>query len=302
MLVIITMLFLMGNSCEEAHNNSVTIYTGTGDFHTGHMQLLLEEQFPDYDITVSELDTDSQAAKLRTEGIKTEADIILCLETSYLESLHNILADLSSFDVSEFFPEPVPASRRFLPWGISAGTIAINRSLLESAGLPTPYTYQDLLNPIFNNFISMPNPQTSAAGYMFLISLINAWGEDEAFAYFDRLAGNNVQFTGSDSDTVNALIKGEAGIGLCMTLTAVNAINNHEIPLELMFYSEGAPFITTGIGIIRGKENRPVVREVFTFILRNRDTIREVNTIPFADMDGIYDAVLKEQVLARWTH
>ncbi|MCL2126905.1 MAG: extracellular solute-binding protein [Treponema sp.] len=316
-------VFLLGLalSCKKADSNSVIIYTSTEDFRTEHMQQLLKEKFPNYDITLQVLSTGNHAAKIKAEGTQTEADIILNLETGYLEGLQDVLADLSSFDLSEFLPELVPPSKRFLPWDMSSGAIVINRPKLEAAGLPVPYSYQDLLNPIFKGQISMPNPKTSGTGYMFLVSLINAWGEDAAFAYFDGLAENILQFTTSGSGPVNALIQGEVAIGLGMTLTAVNAINTRGVPLELLYFDEGAPGITTGFGIIKGKEARPVVKEVFEFTMTKlvRDDKElycpepvmknQVNNIPnyprnirYANMDGVYDLALKERLLARWKY
>jgi len=316
-------LFLLGLafSCKKTDNNSVIIYTSTEDFRTEHMQELLKVKFPNYDITIQTLSTGNHAAKLKAEGTQTEADIVLNLETGYMEGLQDILADLSSYNLSGFLPELVPASKRFLPWDKSSGAIVINRSKLESAGLPIPASYQDLLKPVYKGLISMPNPKTSGTGYMFLVSLINAWGEDAAFAYFDSLAQNILQFTTSGSGPVNALIQGEVAIGLGMTLTAVNAINTRGVPLELLFFAEGAPNITTSFGIIKGKETRPAVKEVFEFtmtklllddkelycpeaILKNQ----QVNipnypkNIPYAKMDGVYDLPLKERLMGKWKY
>jgi iron(III) transport system substrate-binding protein len=316
-------LFLAGMafSCKKADNNTVIIYTSTEDFRTEHMQELLKAQFPSYDITLQVLSTGNHAAKLKAEGTQTEADIILNLETGYLESLQDIFADLSSYNLSEFLPELVPASKRFLPWDKSSGAIVISRSKLQSLNLPLPVSYQDLLKPIYKGLISMPNPKTSGTGYMFLVSLINAWGEDAAFAYFDSLAENILQFTTSGSGPVNALIQGEVAIGLGMTLTAVNAINNRGVPLELFFFAEGAPSITTGFGIIKGKETRPVVKEVFEFamtklvkddkelycpepIFKNQpnNIANYPRNIPYGKMDGVYDIALKERLMAKWRY
>ena len=308
-------------SCKKTDNTSVIIYTSTEDFRTEHMQQLLKEKFPKYDINIQVLSTGNHAAKLKAEGTQTEADIILNLETGYLEGLQDILADLSAYNLSEFLPELIPPSKRFLPWDKSSGAIVISRSNLESAGLPIPASYQDLLNPEYKGLISMPNPKTSGTGYMFLVSLINAWGEDAAFAYFDGLAENILQFTTSGSGPVNALIQGEVAIGLGMTLTAVNAINTRGVPLELLFFTEGAPSITTGFGIVKGKETRSVVKEVFEFAMTKlvRDDkelycpepvmVNQPNnianyprTIPYAKMDGVYDLPLKERLLAKWKY
>jgi iron(III) transport system substrate-binding protein len=312
---------LMAFAGGAKENNSVIIYTSTEDFRTEHMQQLLKEKFPKYDITLQVLSTGNHAAKLKAEGTQTEADIILNLETGYLEGLQDILADLSSYNLSEFLPELVPASRRFLPWDKSSGAVVISRSKLQSLNLPVPASYQDLLKPVYKGLISMPNPKTSGTGYMFLVSLINAWGEDAAFQYFDSLAENILQFTTSGSGPVNALIQGEAAIGLGMTLTAVNAINTRGVPLELLFFAEGAPSITTGFGIVKGKETRPIVKEVFEFAMTKLVTDDKVlycpepvmknqlnnianypQTIPYAKMDGVYDLSLKERLLAKWKH
>ena len=320
-LAVALFLMVMALSCKKTDSTSVIIYTSTEDFRTEHMQELLKERFPSYDITLQVLSTGNHAAKLKAEGTQTEADIILNLETGYLEGLQDILVDLSAYDLSEFLPELVPASRRFLPWDKSSGAIVINRSKLESLNLAVPASYQDLLKPMYKGLISMPNPKTSGTGYMFLVSLINAWGEDAAFAYFDGLAENILQFTTSGSGPVNALIQGEVAIGLGMTLTAVNAINNRGTPLELLFFAEGAPSITTSFGIIRGKETRPAVKEVFEFamtrlvkddkelycpepIFKNQpnNIANYPRNIPYSSMDGVYDIALKERLLEKWKY
>ena len=314
-------LILAVCSCKKTDDTSVIIYTSTEDFRTEHMQQLLKEKFPRYDITLQVLSTGNHAAKLKAEGTQTEADIILNLETGYMEGLQDILADLSAYDLSEFLPELVPASKRFLPWDKSSGAIVISRSGLEGAGLPVPASYQDLLNPVYKGLISMPNPKSSGTGYMFLVSLVNAWGEDTAFAYFDSLSENILQFTTSGSGPVNALIQGEVAIGLGMTLTAVNAINTRSSSFDLFFFEEGAPNITTSFGIVRGKETSLVVKEVFEFIMTRlvKDDkqlycpepifINQPNnidnypkTIPYANMDGVYDLALKERLLAKWKY
>ena len=319
--LLMAMLFLQVTaiSCQRTDDNSIIIYTSTEDFRTEHIQLLLREKFPQYRITVQVLSTGNHAARLRAEGTQTEADIILNLETGHLEALVDVLADLSSFDLSEFLPELVPENKRFLPWDKSSGAIIIDRARLESLDLPVPASYQALLNPMYRGHISMPSPRTSGTGYMFLVSLVNTLGEDRAFSYFDAFAENVLQFTTSGSGPVNALIQGEAAIALGMTLTAVNAINTRGIPLEIFFFEEGAPNITTGFGIIRGRETRPIVREVFEFIMTQvvREDkelfspepimVNQINTvpnyprsIPYANMEGVYDLELKDRLLAKW--
>jgi len=320
-LSVVLVMMVITISCKKENNNNVIIYHALEDFRVEHMQALLKEKFPDYNITFQAMSTGNLAAKLKAEGTKTEADIILAMETSYLELLKDILADLSGYDLSEYLPELLPAHKLYIPEELFSGAIMINRSILENAKLPIPTSYQDLLNPAYKGLISMPNPKTSSTGYMFLVSLINAWGEDAAFAYFDKLSENILQFTSSGSGPVNSLIQGEIGIGLSITYNAINAINNKGFPMEYFFFAEGSPYNSSASAIIKGKINRPVVKEVFDFYLTklNKEDKELYNPeqifknqenrvpnfpehIPYANMAGIYDLALKERLLAKWKY
>jgi iron(III) transport system substrate-binding protein len=302
-------------------DNKVVIYTSTEDFRTEHMQQLLKEKFPNYDITIQVLSTGNHAAKIKAEGTSTEADIILNLETGYLESVKDALADLSAFDMSEFLPDMIPADRKYLPWDKSSGVIAVDRKKLESLGVPVPKNYDDLIKPEYKGLLSMPSPKSSATGYMFVIALINLKGEDAAFAYFDKFSENILQYTSSGSGPVNALIQGEAAIGLGMTITATAAINDRKGSFDMIYFPEGTPYNTSGMGIIKGRETKPIVQEVFKFIITKvvrddndlycpeaifKNSVNKIpnypKTIPYADMTGVYDLARKERLLAKWKH
>jgi len=321
-LLFTAVLFLAGIaiSCKKT-SDEVLIYTSSEDFRIEHLQKRLNEQFPQYRIMINYMTTGSLAAKLKAEGTATDCDIIGELEAAYLEGIIDNLADLSSFDSSVFLDEMVPAHKRYFPFIKSAGGIIINENFLTARNVPVPASYQDLIKPEYRGLISMPNPKTSGTGYMFLVSLINAWGEDSAFAYFDRFADNVLQFTSSGSGPVNALIQGEVGIGLGMTFQAITAVNDRGAPLQVRFFSEGSPYIGYGTAIIKGKDSRQAVRDVFEFFAHtlNREDKElfapeqifksQVNNIPnyprgvtAADMRGIESVPEKERLLGKWIY
>ncbi|MDR0312061.1 MAG: extracellular solute-binding protein [Treponema sp.] len=315
-------LILLGTviSCKK-ESNEVLIYTSSEDFRIEYFQERLNKQFPQYTIIINYTTTGNLAAKLKAEGTATDCDIIGEMDSAYLEGILDNLADLSSYDSSAFLDDLVPTHKKYLPFVKSVGCIAINEQYLSQRNLPIPTSYQDLLRPEYKGVLSMPNPKSSGTGYFFLKSLINAWGEDAAFAYFDRFADNVLQFTSSGSGPVNALIQGEAGIGLGLTLTVVTAINSRGIPLRFAYFDEGAPYSMYGMGIIKGKDTRKAVRDVFEFyvnILTREDKElfapeqifkSQVNNIPnypqnvrMADMRGIEDLAEKERLLEKWKY
>jgi iron(III) transport system substrate-binding protein len=154
---------------------------------------------------------------------------------------------------------------------------------------------------------------------MFVKSLVNAWGEDEAFEYFDKLANNILQFTSSGSGPVNALVQGEAAIGLGMTAQAVTAINDGA-NLKILFFEEGSPYSLYGYAIPEGKQDRQCVKDVFDFfystlVMEDKELyypeqvfVEQKNEIenypkdiPYADMSG-NTTEEKTRLLENWDH
>jgi iron(III) transport system substrate-binding protein len=307
-------------SCKKEEDNTVIIFSSSEDFRNDYIQNRLNEQFPNYSITIDYFPTGTNAAKLKAEGLQTECDIVYGLETGYLEDLTDNFADLSAYDTSVFLSDLVPAHHKYLPWERFSGCIIVNNTFLTSRNLPVPGSYEDLLKPEYRDIISMPNPKLSGTGFFFLRNLANTMGEDAALAYFDRLSENILQFTTSGSGPVNALIQGEAGIGLGMTFQAVNAINNGA-PLAILYFKEGAPFTTTGFAIIKGRETRKAVKEIFDFLVstvnfedKERFSPEQIfvnqdilipdypKNILYADMTKGLDLAEKERILAKWNY
>ena len=320
-LAALVLLVFLAISCKKETSNEVMIFTSSEDFRIEHFQKRLDEQFPQYKVVINYTTTGNLAAKLKAEGTATDCDIIGELDSAYLEGILDNLADLSSYDSSVFLSDLVPSHKKYLPLVRSAGGIGINTKFLADRNLPVPSSYLDLLKPEYKGIISMPNPKSSGTGYFFLLNLINVMGESAAFAYFDRFAENVLQFTSSGSGPVNALIQGEAGIGLGMTMQIINAINSRGVPLEAIFFEEGSPYTMYGTAIIKGKENRKAVQDVFKFYaftlnMEDKELFapeqifkNQVNNIPnypknikVANMKGIESLSEKERILEKWYH
>lgn len=319
LLFIFSLLLPCFSGCAE-EKETVLIYTSSEDFKIEYMNKVLSEQFPQYNIIIEYISTGNHAAKLLSEGTDTDCDITHNLEYTYLSQLDEagFLADLSDYDKSIYCEDTVE-SQNYIVEIRSSGAVILNMDVLARKGLPEPTSYQDLLDPMYKNLISMPNPKSSSTGYIFLKSLVNAWGEEEALRYFDALSQNILQFTTSGSGPVNALIQEEVAIGLGMLAPAVREINNGS-NLKLVFFEEGAPFTLAGQAIIKGKETRPAVKEVFDFLVNEYNYMNNEKffpekiykdkdytlenypaNIPYADMQGNTDAA-KKALLDKWVY
>lgn len=244
---------------------TIVIWTSGEDYRNEYYLSELKKQFPDYDIQLEYMNSSTIAAKITEEGEDTTCDIVLSEEYGYLQKCENLFAELKDFDYSVFLAELVPESHKFTPELKNGGCIIINPDVLKEKGLPTPASYADLLDPKYKDLISMPSPASSGTGYMFLRQLVNEWGEDEAFAYFEKLTENVLSYTSSGSGPVNALKQGEVAIGLGMTSQAVTEINEG-VNLQILFFAEGSPYSVYGNAVLAKSAERDEVMEVFNYL------------------------------------
>lgn len=260
--------------------NRVVIYSSAESYRNEYFVKKLKEQFPKYEIVYEYLPTGEHAAKLKAEGLNTECDITFDLEYGYMEMMKDNFVSLDDYDYSIYADDTIPAEKKYLPENKLGGAIIINNRVLQRKNVAVPQSYQDLLKPEYKNLIVMPNPRLSGTGYIFVKSLVNALGEDEAFTYFDQLNENILYYTPSGSGPVNALLMEEAGIGLGLTAQAVMSINNGA-DFSIIFFEEGSPFTCYGTAIIKGKERTQAVQEVFRYI--NEVLIDDNNRIFFPE-------------------
>ena len=134
------MLSLIFTSCgEKKDDEKIVIYSSSEDYRNEHALKMLKEKFPDYNIDLVYYPTGDLASKLKNEGKDTECDIILELESTYLEQLGDTVCVLDDYvDFSVYLEDLVPQSRRYVPWTMMSGCIAVNRDALKEANLQVP--------------------------------------------------------------------------------------------------------------------------------------------------------------------
>lgn len=301
---------------------TVTVYATSEDFRIAAAQEMFDEKFPDLDVVIEYKSTGDLAAKLLAEGTDTDCDIVMELENTYAEKLKDNFATLDKVDYSVFVDELVPEHHKYVPFVRTSGVIAVDKKTLADKSLPIPASYEDLLKPEYKGMISMPNPKSSSTGYIFLLSLVNSMGEDAALDYFDKLAENisGEGFTSSGSGPIKALKLGEAAIGLCVTWQAVDEINNGA-DYELVYFEEGSPTDAYSSAIIDGKQDDADIMRVFEYLMSDvtpadkekfapdkiyKDKDYTIENFPenlkYADMTGISDITVKENLLDKWKY
>ncbi|MBQ9118304.1 MAG: extracellular solute-binding protein [Clostridia bacterium] len=319
-LIAITLLFT--GLAVSRGKDSIVICSSAEQFRNDDMAAQLKKEFPDKDIIVMYMPTGKAAAKIFSEGEDTEIDIVVGLETGYMNKIADYLDDISGITELEYLDDlkPETVDNKWLVWEKQAGAIVYNQSVLSKNKLSKPESYEDLLKPEYQGLVAMPDPKSSGTGYFFYKNWVNEWGEDGALEYVDKLHGNLKQFTESGSGPIKLLRQGEIAVGLALTFQAVNESNSGQ-PLKWVFPEEGSPYSLTGTSIIKGRRKNKDVEEVFSYIAnqalvhdKEEYSPEEIykgqkNNIPnypkgikYANMSGIQDDKIKERLLKIWKY
>lgn len=322
LIVLLAVTILFAVFAASGNESSIVICSSMEQYRNDALQEQLAQRFPEHNIIVMYMSTGKAASKIYAEGTDTEVDILVGLETGYLNKIRHTLTDISGRSRLQYTPgvEPKDNGNLWVTWERQAGAIIVNTEILDKYGLEAPETYEDLLKPEYKGLIAMPDPKSSGTGYFFYKNWVNQWGEETTLAYVDKLHENLKQFTESGSGPIKLLKQGEIAIGLALTFQAVSERNSGQ-PFEIIYPPEGSPYSLTGTAMINGHHTKDNVAEVYDFIIHDfliydkenfsPEIIYEGQTIVlenypenilYADMTGIQDDQEKERLLAIWKY
>ena len=278
----------------------------------------LEGKFPGAEINITYMSSGGLAMKARAEGASLEADILLSLSSGYANILKNDGLLRAYSPSSEYRAEYVDPDGIVLPNGVWCGVILVNTEELARLSLPEPSSYKDLLNPIYKGHIVMASPVSSSTGYFFLLGLLNQYGPEEGWAFFDELSQNIMMFGESGSFPSSRVEMGEAAIGLAIDYEGIR-LETEGKPVKVIFPEEGVPFdYDTVLLIDKGHEPNEFVLDVMQaitspegnavfnnyniFVLEGvDDRYAYPDNFQTMDMTGIADAEMKTDILAEWS-
>lgn len=264
-LIILVAMTAVAIGVDLGYHADVVIYSVMEDFRNEKLMEMLNEEFPDKKIQLQYISTGTCASRLKAEGKKTNADIVIDLDVSYLELLKDNFADLSEFNNGQYFKQYDVGNNKYLPTSKYCYGLIYNETVLNNLGIDPPKSYQDLLDEKYKGLIYIPDPKASSTGYIFLKTIIQLYGEDKALEYFDKLNKNVKQYTSSGSAPLNQVSRGEGGIAIGLVFSAVQQINDG-INLKIVNLQEGVGYGVSGATIIKGREKKELVKDVFRFI------------------------------------
>jgi iron(III) transport system substrate-binding protein len=117
-----------------------------------------------------------------------------------------------------------------------------------------PTSWDDLLDPVFEDEIVIASPAASGTSYTVLSGLAQRLGVDGAFEYWNQWDANIAQYTSSGSAPARLAAQGEYAVGIAFAHD-IQVQQDAGAPVFINFPSDGTPFEIGGISIIKGAKN-----------------------------------------------
>ena len=208
--------------------------------------------------------------------------------------------------------------------GIYVGSIAFvsNQKWLQEVGLPPPQSWLDLLKPQYKGMVSMADPRSSGTAYTTFATLVQLFGEEEAFSYLKKLHGQIGAYRTSGNVSGRNVGMGETGTAIMFSHDGIKYFKEGFRDLIITFPNEGTGYEIGAVAIIKGASNPSEARRFVDWaltkqaqelgkqvgsyqLLTNKDAVPPEEAIPLSSLNVIpYDHVWagenRERLLSRW--
>lgn len=259
-IMLILILAACGNNDTANNDNDsydeLTLYTPMPEENADAYLKKFEED-TGIKVNYTRLGTGEILSKLDSEEGRSDASIWFAGPSdSFIEADERDLFD-DDFDLEELenYDEIDENAKvedaNWLP--IYQGPIAFasNEEWLEENNVEAPTSWDDLLEPEFENNIMLAHPGASGTGYQFVSTLVQDRGEDEAFDYLKKFNQNVKQWTKGGSANAQFIGQGEVGTGLAFAQDLL-PLKEEGYPIKITYPDENVSVAVEGAAKIKG--------------------------------------------------
>jgi iron(III) transport system substrate-binding protein len=309
---------------QQAEPVTLVIYTAKENDEIAKYLPVAQAAMPDVKLEILRLSTGDLTARLLAEKDNPQADVIYgtAATSMMIFQEEGMLEPYAPKGVEAILPQFKDTNNPPYWVGVDAYVTAfcVNTALAQEKSLPIPQSWEDLLNPVYQGQIVMPNPASSGTGFMFVSSVLQGLGEDAGWAYLKELDKNMAIYTKSGSAPCKMAGAGEYPIGISFEFVAAQQIAAGA-PLELVLPAEGSGYEMEVSAIVKGTKKAEAAKQFLDWAISDeamnlyaeyfgvlaRPGFPAPEGIP-ADiaerlfpMDFAWSSENREEILASWT-
>ncbi len=234
----------------------LTVYTAVEAEDLARYAETFNQDHPDIEIKWVRDSTGIVTAKLLAEKNNPQADVIWGLAATSLLLLK------SEGMLEPYKPKGVEKlDRKFVDkgavptWvGMDAWVASVCYNTVEAAkyNLEPPKTWRDLLKPMYQGHLIMPNPNSSGTGFLDVSSWLQMFGKKQGgWDFMDRLHKNIARYTHSGSKPCKLAAAGEIPIGISFAFRGAKS-KAQGAPIEIIVPEEGVGWDMEATAIVAG--------------------------------------------------
>ena len=247
----------MGAALQAQAQTDLTVYTALEADQLKSYAKAFEKNNPDVKIRWVRDSTGIITARLLAEKENPQADVVLGLAATSLLVLkdQDMLQSYKPAGVEKLSKQFVDADATPSWVGMDAwvASICYNTVEAEKLNLPKPASWQDLTRPEYKGHVIMPNPNSSGTGFLDVSSWLQSFGEEQGWAFMDKLHTNIDRYTHSGSKPCKLAAAGETAIGISFAYRGAKLVNKGA-PIEVIFPTEGLGWDMEAAAIVKGTD------------------------------------------------
>jgi iron(III) transport system substrate-binding protein len=247
----------------QGPKGTVMIYTSIYPDIIEIVKPALKKQFPDLDIQWFQAGTEKVMAKVagEIEAKKVQADLLMVADPSYYLTLkeQNLLLKYDAPNRKDIKLNK-DAEGYWTGVRISNMIIAYNTAKVSEADAPK--SFQDLLDPKWNDRIAMPSPLLSGTAFVTAGVLSDKYG----WEYFEKLKANGLKVEEGNSAIQNKLLRGEYYAVIILEENILKLAAKGE-PVKVVYPADGTIMIPSPVAIFNTSKNQDAAKAVLDWWL-----------------------------------
>ena len=263
----------------------VMLYSSMQEAQLQAIEQAFEAKYPTVDMEYYYAGGGKLVTKMTTEakdGGQIASDVVWLGDPSDYEAFkaNGWLEPYVSPETDHIAKEYMDAEGYYTAGRLVTMGIAWNIGLVDEADAPK--TWNDLLDPKWNNQIIMTDPSQASTTKYWMAAMMQS--EKYGEAYFEALKANGVELESGTTATHNRVADSSYMVGICLDYVSANLIAEGS-PIQFHYTTDDVITMTSPIAMIKGCANEENGKILMDFILskEGQEVLVENNLVSVRD-------------------
>jgi iron(III) transport system substrate-binding protein len=260
-----------------AHASTLTVYSAGPDNLISRLAQDFTEQTGTR-VNVFQSTTGQMMARLESERANPLADVVISASWDSAVALkeRGDLLEYVSPNASEI-PDFLKDTH-YVAQGVSALAMVWNRN----SSVPMPDDWMDLVDPVYKNEVTMPDPAQSGAAFQLVTGLLASKGEDTTWSMMSELNDNGMIVPGPNARALNPVLQGAKSVVFgAVDYIALGQQADGEA-IEVIFPSSGTVIAPRPMMIMASTQQPDIAKAFIDYVLSEagQQRVAEVYLMP----------------------